>query len=163
MTRTMSTRTILLAAAGGVLLMSCGRPGPIERKIAAKIAACKGRAPCRLVMSDITDFDWDRVFSFAHGATKAQVEAALGTAPPQFTEFTRKIVFMNQEKVVYMEEDPTDIERPSCGQVAFGIPDHAVYRAFTRQEAVFLGEQKGVFLAGQEKEECVYCDLRQAP
>ena len=145
----MTTFVALLAPVLELTCCSDSKPGPIERKIAAKIAACKDQAPCRIVISEITDFQWDRMFAFKYVATREQVQQALGTPPPQYTEFTRKIVFLNHGTVVYMEEDPTNVEHPTAGEVSFDIPDSAVYRAYDRERAVFLArketEEAGVF------------------
>jgi hypothetical protein len=125
-----------------LLLAGCSGPGPIERKIAARIERCHDPASCQIVMSEITDFQWDRMYAFKYVATLQQVKEALGTPPPQFTEFTRKIVFLNHGTVAYLEEDPTNIEHPVSGEVLFDIPDNAAYRAYDRKEAVFLGRQE---------------------
>jgi hypothetical protein len=145
--------TTFVALLALILELTCcsdSKPGPIERKIAAKIAACKDQAPCRIVMSEITDFQWDRMYAFKYGATREDVQIVLGTPPSQYTEFTRKIVFLNQGTVVYIEENPSNIEHPTAGEVIFDIPDSDVYRAYDRERAVFLArketeEEFGVF------------------
>jgi hypothetical protein len=137
--------TTVVALLPPVLALTCcsdSKPGPIETKIAAKISACKDQAPCRIVMSEITDFQWDRMYAFKYVATLEQVQQALGTPPPQHTEFTRKIVFLNYGTVVYMEEVPANVEHRTAGEVSFDIPDSAVYRAYDRERAVFLARKE---------------------
>lgn len=110
-----------------VFLLACSL-GTFEDKIVGKIEAeCKS-SPCVIRISDLTNFDWDKMYVFYYGE---DIEPILGVSIPEETRFTRKIVFTKEGNVVHYEELPTDIEAMVNNQVNFVDADgnyrHSVY------------------------------------
>jgi hypothetical protein len=62
---------------------------------------------------------------------------SLGTDYPQYTEFTRRIVFLKEGRIVYKEEHPVNPEKVMDGEVVFEIPDNSVHKDYTPDTAVF--------------------------
>jgi len=123
-----------------VIFMLVGKPRSIEQKIAeTKNKKCKVDAPCIVRIKDLTDFSWDRMYAFKYNTTEAQTEEALGTAFPNYIEFTPRIVFLKDGKIVYREDQLIDdqLEGPVDGEVHFDIPDSEVYKSYTPDSAVF--------------------------
>jgi hypothetical protein len=126
-----------LAFAYFAMLTACDGPGLIERKIAARIEGCNGAVPCKLVLSDLTNFQWDRMYAITFSAPKDGVDRIIGAKAPQYTEFTRKLIFLNGGKVVYMEEAPTDFEKPTRGAVVFDFADPPATECIRRKKQFF--------------------------
>jgi hypothetical protein len=132
-----------------VLLCGCTSKR-IEQKIRDRIEAqCKNGGDCIIRIKDITDFGWDKMFVFDYGVSQEQIEKALGTPFPGYVEFTRRLVFLKTGKIIYSEDEPTDIEAPVNGMVSFGIDKADGYKVYTPDEAVFRAERnkfsKGIF------------------
>jgi hypothetical protein len=119
---------VVLGIIVGSLLTGCeathiNRWG-FEAKIVSAIKAkCRDSANCTIRIADLTKFSWDKMFVFKYGAQRREVEEALGCPFPNYTEFTRKIVFMSEGKVVFSEQEPTNVERPLDQEVSFDVPD----------------------------------------
>ena len=123
-----------------MMLFGCSKSGQIEQRIGERINSCKPSEPCIVRITDLTDFQWDQMHVFEYGARLDEIEKALGTSFPNYVEFTRRLVFLKDGKIVYREDEPTDIEGPVNGKVCFGdesytdphwlfTPDNAVFRA----------------------------------
>ncbi|HYW71744.1 MAG TPA: hypothetical protein VE961_11955 [Pyrinomonadaceae bacterium] len=124
-----------------IFLIGCGGSRTIEQQIGERLKAC-GSQPCIVRITDVTDFPWDKMYVFEAGATHEQIEKSLGTTFPDYVEFTRRIVFLKNGKIIRREEQPADVEHPVNGQVAFAETYTDPYWAFTPANAVFRGEQK---------------------
>src|ERR1700686_1433058 len=102
-----------------LLLCFTGSP-KFEMKMVASIAAnCQDHEDCTLRLQDVTSFEWDRMFAFGYGARESEIERVLGAKYHWGGEFQRKIVFMKGGKIVFHEEEPTDIEHPLKEEEAF--------------------------------------------
>jgi hypothetical protein len=143
-----------------LLLCSCGsgKVGKIERRIGERIDACKPGDSCTIRISDVTDFSWDKMYAFTHNATQDQIDKALGTSFPDYVEFTKRLVFLKDGKIVYREDTPSNIESLVNREVIFDIRETEVYKAYTAEDAVFRG-WKEKFNNGSEKD--VYYRLGQ--
>ena len=93
-------------------------------------------------ITDVTDFTWDQMHVFENGATRDEIEKSLGTTFPDYVEFKRRIVFLNSGKIIYREDEPTNIEQPINGQVSFAETYTNPHWVFTPDNAVFRAEQK---------------------
>ncbi len=51
--------------------------------------------------------------------------------PREFTEFHRRIAFVDKGRVVLEEEYPTNVERPVNGEVIFDTPDTTTYKSYS--------------------------------
>lgn len=79
---------------------------------------------------------------FEYGATQDQIEKSLGTSFPDYIEFTRRIVFLKNGKIIYREDKPTNIEGSVAGQVSFAESYRDPHWSFTPANAVFRAEKK---------------------
>jgi hypothetical protein len=116
-------------------LQSCGSEtvarGSIEGKLVAKIkASCQSEKVCTIRVRDVTNFAWDKMYVFPYTVNREEVEGVVGVPLPEWEEFKRMIIFTNGGKLVYFENDPTNIEHPINEQVVFDIPDRAGHRAY---------------------------------
>lgn len=75
---------------------------------------------------------------FSYGAYPEYIEKALGTPLPDYVEFKRRIIFLKDGRIVYREDEPTDIERMVDGEVSFtGMDTEPSHLSFTPDTAVF--------------------------
>src|SRR5690606_19049625 len=95
-----SSLTIVLLA----ITLGCKEPdqSDIESKIIDSVhRKCGKSSSCNIKISDITDFDWDKMYVFRYNASKEEIIAVVGHRPDTYTEFTRKILFTDDDKIVY--------------------------------------------------------------
>lgn len=127
------------------MMLGCSRSGLIERRVGEKVESCKPGEPCVIRIADFTGFEWDKMYVFSYGAELSDIEAAIGTPFPNYVEFTRRLVFLKGGKIVYREDEPTDIERPVDGEVIFAEAESypvSAHWAYTPETAVFSAEKK---------------------
>jgi len=138
-----------------LICSGCSTNGAFEQKIVRRInSTCKGSIDCTIRIKDLTNFDWDKMYAFKYTVRADEAEKAMGVPLPEYTEFTRKIVFLKSNQIVYFEEEPTDIEGPVNGQIAFDIPDLGNYKLYTPDTAVFKARKL-------ESRNIVYYELNQ--
>jgi hypothetical protein len=125
-----------------LFLISCAQSGKIERRIGEQINRCKPDIPCVIKIKDLTDFTWDEMHVFEYGASLDEIEKEIGTSFPNYVEFTRRLVFLNDGKIVHREDEPTNIERPVNGKVSFAESFSRHHWFFTPDEAVFIAEKR---------------------
>jgi len=118
-------------------LVGCQSNNTFEGEILAEIKLCSDEEICTVNMSQIMDFEWDKMYVFKYNATYDDVKNAIGTEPFKFTEFTRKVVFSLNGKVVYFRELPTDISGVLENQIIFDINDAESYKFYPLEKAVF--------------------------
>ena len=124
------------------LMFGCFRWHTFETTMVERInELCKAPDSCKIQARDFTDFTWEKMYVFKYNATEDDVFSALGTRLPVYTEFTRKIVFLSDKKVIRSEELPTNIERVENRQVVFDIPDSKTYKGYI-PDTVFQVERK---------------------
>ena len=103
-----------------------------------RVEGCKSDAPCIVRIKDLTDFQWDKMYVFSYGAYPEYIEKALGAPLPYYVEFQRRMVFLKDGKIVYREDEPTDVEHLVDGEVTFaGMNTEPSYVTFTPETAVF--------------------------
>jgi hypothetical protein len=135
----------ILVSLMGISLLATGCASErVEARIAAKIHRdCRAGAPCTIRLADVTDFAWDRVCVFGYGARAEQIERAIGTAYPNWVEFTRPMIFLSDARIVYSENAPDDVEQPIAGGVYFDVAQSDGYRCFTPESAIYRVERVG--------------------
>jgi hypothetical protein len=117
-------------------LSGCSQLDTIEKKVANKIDDCV--QPCLIVLKDQTSFDWDKVYIFGVPATLEEINDAIGIPYSKYEEFTRPLIFVKGNEIVYSENNPSDIEGIMDGQLVFGnATDTIKYNLFTSENAVF--------------------------
>ena len=116
---------------------------------------CQYADTCIVRITELTNFAWDRMYVFSYRATRDDIRKSLGVELPQYTEFTRKIVFLKEGKVIHSEEYPSNVEGLMNGEVVFDIPDNSVHKDYTPDTAVFnvtrRNFEKGVWFELKQK------------
>ena len=125
-----------------VFTFSCSHWTSIEHLAGQRIDNCSENGPCIIRFKDVTDFEWDEMYVFESGATLDRIEKALRTPFPDYVEFTRRLVFLKNGKIVYREDEPTDIERIVQGQLTFAESYSDPHWFFTPESAVFSAQKK---------------------
>ncbi len=122
-----------------LLFWGCSRTGLIEQAIGEKVDACKPDVPCIVKINDLTDFQWDEMHVFSYGSSLNEIEKTLRTDFPNYVEFKRRIIFLKDGKIVHWENEPTDIEAMTEGEVRFdGMETEPSQLSFTPESAVFM-------------------------
>ena len=113
----------------------------IEHKIGKRIENCKPNINCIIKVAEIADFEWDKMYVFDYGLSPEAIEEILGMSPPDYHEFKRWLVFVKDDKIVYREIEPTDIEGIVNGEVVFTDLANSRHYSFTPETAVFKAEK----------------------
>jgi len=138
-----------------IILISCNT-NTFDNKIINKIEnTCKENS-CLVKIKDLTNFDWENMYVFKYNATFEEISKAIGIAPPHYKEFTRKIIFTLNEKIVYFEEEKANIEGLIDNEVVFDIPDSVNFKKYTLQNAIFKTYKK-------EYKNGNYYEMKQIP
>lgn len=138
----MRSINLIWTVAALCLVFSCN-PGPskLEQRLSSYwMASCQGVPVCVVKFSDVSDMPWDRMLVFAAHATRSDFDKELGAGSVRFEEFSRKIVLVKNDQVVYSEQTPSSMEDLSNGEVVFWSTEDAAgppVRIFTRDQAVF--------------------------
>ncbi len=133
-------KLILFISIIAIILNAC-KSNTFERKIANKIERNCKQISCTIRMQELTNFTWDKMYVFKYTATLEEVNKVLGVGFQNYTEFTRKIVFTSGGKIVYQEQEKTNIEGFVNNEVVFDIPDTTNYKAYNIDEAAFTNMQ----------------------
>ena len=121
-----------------LLFWGCSRTGLIEQTIGDKVDNCKPDVPCIVKIRDLTNFQWDEMHVFSYGSSLDKIEKTLRTDFPNYVEFKRRIVFLKDGKIVHWENEPTNIEGMTDGQVIFtGMENEPSQLSFTPESATF--------------------------
>lgn len=80
---------------------------------------CANQVACILRLRELTNFDWDKVYAFPLGTTQEDVERIIGGKIPEFQEFSRTLVFIRDNQIIYVEQNPGDVEGIVDGEVGF--------------------------------------------
>lgn len=107
-------------------------------------------------VSKITDFKWDKMYVFKYTATKDEIDNIIGSSDYIYTEFTRRIIFILNDKIVYVDELPTNIEGLVDDEVVFDIPDDSIYKVYSIDNAIFNIDIK-------QSSNGIYYKLKTAP
>jgi hypothetical protein len=115
-----------------VLQLSCTKTSNhFEEALVQLISSrCRSEAQCSVRVSDVTTFQWDKMYVFKYTATHSEVERALGRKFEGYLELHRRVVFTRGNEIVFHEEEPTDIEKLVSGEVVFDIPDANDYQVY---------------------------------
>jgi len=132
-----------------LLLSSCRRKN-LEARIASNLKQCSYEKPCRLKLSDLTPFDWDRGYSFYNGS-KSDREKVLGVEDIGYQQDERQLVFLKDGRVIFQEGDENGVEAPTENELIFG-PDTPrsglLYSTFHHDDAFLVREmrsQNGIY------------------
>lgn len=57
-----------------------------------------------MLLKDVTDFKWDKVYVFSVGASLEEIDQALGFHYSQWEDIGERIIFVEKGEVVYHED-----------------------------------------------------------
>ena len=125
-----------------LFICRCSGNGNIEREIKNTISKVCINNDCRIVISKLTDFKWDKMFVFDSPVSLETITEAIGTDYPGYVEFSRTLIFMNKGSIVYYENNPSKIETFTPGQVIFNYHHSVKYKMFLPNNAIFKVKTK---------------------
>lgn len=115
------------------LTISCS-PKKIETKLIRSLERnCPGDT-CTVNLSDLTDFDWEKMYLFDDWASPEKISAATGIdykKGGQFPNGFRKMIFLNARKIVHEEEYGDNGNEKSSISIGYPI-DLSSYSELTR-------------------------------
>jgi hypothetical protein len=123
-----------------VCLFSCNKD-TIEDKIVSNIERNCLQFPCTVTINKITDFDWNKMYVFSYSASSDQIETVTGIRIVENKEFTRKLIFTKDSKMVHYDELPTNIEGIIDNQVGFDDDGNYSYKIYSVENAVFEAQK----------------------
>jgi len=136
---------ITIFAVFSMILWSCRSVetnilGKVENEIGKQIENnCVRERKCVLEINSVTDFQWDKMFVFDFGVERDKIVEIIGLNVSVSDDLTRKIVFIRNSKVVYLEESTSSIETSVRGEVIFAETDRKNFAEYT-YNSKFLAE-----------------------
>ena len=127
-----------------LLFFACNRNNKtIEKQVIQDINRHIGDKNKHLLnIRKITNFNWDRLVVFNYAVSLETVNEAINSKYIHYREFTRPWIFLKDGKIVYYENNPSDVETLLNNQVLFEFPDSLKYQSYTPQNAIFRTEKK---------------------
>jgi len=121
-----------------MLMVLSGCKENIEKKIGSKGRDCKNNKNCEIVIMQLTNFKWEKMFFFDSSANLEVINKALGLDYSDYYKgYTRTIIFLNGNKIVHYENNRADAESVIDGQVIFDYPDSLKSQVYTPKNAKF--------------------------
>ncbi len=103
---------------------------------------CNQRPDSLIVMRDLVSEKWDKMCVFGSNASYETIKSVSGVGYIG-DEFTRKILFILKDEVVYSVEENQNFEGLDVNQVIYDFPtDTSYYACYSRDSAIFKGEKK---------------------
>lgn len=87
-----------------LILGSCSNKNDMDNLIISKWEKCSSKDNCIIDFSTSTNFEWDKMFYFSSAFSLEEVNERLGTELKSFTDIGDRLVFMNDNKIVYHQE-----------------------------------------------------------
>ncbi|MBS1527139.1 MAG: hypothetical protein JST19_15915 [Bacteroidetes bacterium] len=126
------------------ILPACKRS--LQNKLSEAIENNCGKNPrkdCRIILANVTDFKWDRVYLFGSWTTPDAISSKLGTGYDDDGTYddTQRLIFTRGSRIIY-EEDINYLNGDK--KIMFNIPDDSIFqrkRYYTSEQAVFNVER----------------------
>lgn len=113
----------------------------IYSEIERKYNEC-GNNPCYYDFKEDLSFDWDKAFVFSYLVKPEDINKQLGFTYPYYKEFSEKIVFLKENRIVFHQEEPIIFEGidPTAGGLLVNFPFDADvdYFYFEKNNSKFL-------------------------
>jgi len=124
-----------------IIITSVGCKSSLEKRIANRADKCEN---CKIRLVDFTNFQWDKMYVFNYSVSPDEVDNALGLeySNDDYEEFTRPWIFVKNNKVVYAEDNPYNIEGVVSDEVAFDQSDSVRVISYTPNTAVFKAKKE---------------------
>jgi len=76
----------------------------MDNLIISKWEKCSNKDNCIIDLSISMDFEWDKMFYFSSAFSLEEINERLGTELKNFTDIGDRLIFMNDNKVIYHQE-----------------------------------------------------------
>lgn len=119
------------------ILISCDskqQKDMLRNKIVDK---CNKQTVCTINMNELTWFEWNKLFVFDESATYPLIKRELGLDFPEYKEFSRFILFILDDVIVYYEEEPYNPSGRKNNSVWFSLPIRESFMCFDKNSAIF--------------------------
>jgi hypothetical protein len=123
------------------LILGCFFLKSIERKIGDKIDDCQPNADCIIKVTEITRFQWDKMYVFDYAKSDYEIGNQLGTEYDGRELFKRRLIFLKDGKIVYQENLLTAISDSVDRAVGFDKLTYNNSLLFTPETAIFRGQK----------------------
>lgn len=90
-----------------------------------------------MIISNLTDFKWDKMYVFNAATGPDEISDAIGINYSYYQEFSKSMVFLYKKKIVHYENNEDNIETATDGSVIFDYPDSLMHQVYTPKQAVF--------------------------
>ena len=117
---------------------------------------CNDNSNCIVAIKKLTKFKWDKMYAFNYPVPLEVINKAINKNYPYYREFTRPLIFLEGDKIVYYENNPSDVENLVDKQVVFDFADTLKYQVYNYDKSDFKVEKK-------EFEKGSYYELHQVP
>jgi hypothetical protein len=107
--------------------------GPVDKEIVSEIErSCVLGRPCELRLRDVVkDFDWDTMYVFEMGASRAEIESVIHAPLNHNPDLVKALIFMKQGRITHYEEETEDIENATDRDLNFNIQQSGGYKQFS--------------------------------
>ncbi len=120
-----------------LFLTACGNKsqGVLEQEVVKHIERqCLTEKYCSFELSEVTPFEWNKLYAFKETAQLDEIEKVIGTKYPYFTDVAKRLVFIDEKNnIVYHEDVFPNVEKIEYRQIVFDIPDSINYRSFDKK------------------------------
>lgn len=118
-----------------LFVVSCNQKS--DSKIGKKINEKCIEKNCVINMADIVSGDWDYMYVFQLGMSQDQVNSKLGFKYPFFEDVASRVIFINNNEVVYHEDEFPNPEKIKKGELYFES-GNSNYLKIPREKAIFI-------------------------
>ncbi|MEZ5308335.1 MAG: hypothetical protein R2684_14410 [Pyrinomonadaceae bacterium] len=91
---------------------------------------CKGKSDCRFRLNEVTPFKWDKFYFFDASIEGHRIVEITGISVDYKENMKRKFIFVKNNRIVYFEENESDIESAVEGEINFQDADRKNYAVF---------------------------------
>jgi hypothetical protein len=116
----------------------------VEAKIGKKVDNCQPEIECIFKISEITDFQWDKMFVFDYAVPDDEIAKHLGTEYGGGEQFKRQLVFLKDGKIIHQENLLTHVSDSVDDAVQFDGLTYNNPLSFTPDTAVFKAQKYAV-------------------
>jgi hypothetical protein len=119
-----------------------------ESKLSDKIIEyidknCDENNTCKISISDITNFKWDKMLMYQVGSSNTEISKLIGTEFKDDLDLTSGLIFVYNNKIVYKEQIPYNPDKPNKLLLYIGILyGQPEYGTFTPSNAILEGTRR---------------------
>ena len=134
---------VFLLSMALVMLASCNKSNSFQESIIEKIDSCYGQcSEIQIKMTEITDFDWDKMLIFQAQTRRQYVNLALGISYDGALDLMEGIIFVHNGEVVFEDTQGIYVDRDA--RFRFAVNNRIRgrnYAVFTPDNAILYGRR----------------------